>query len=64
MPQVLGHRGYQLSSRDLSGGKSLIKITEIFVDAAQVHMGIWVVGLSSRDLSVEVAPDQGHKISV
>ena len=41
-----------LSSSDLSVGKSLIKVAEIFIDAAQVHVGIGVIRLEPRDLSV------------
>ena len=40
-------------SSDLRVDKSLIKVAEVFVDAAGVHVGFGVIGFSSSDLRVE-----------
>ena len=51
LPRLMRASGLSgLSSSDLKWRQGLIKVAEVFVDAAQIDEGIGVVGLSSSDL--------------
>ena len=45
LPRFMWAVGYRVRALEIwGGGKSLIKVAEIFIDAAQVHMGSGVIG--------------------